>query len=373
MKKIIYELFGRTKKETAARKAIDFFLMILIFANVIAVSLETVQSLYTHYAHVFRIFEIFSVAIFSIEYVCRIYTSNSTHPSKHRITSVFLYIFSWTGIIDLISILPFYLPMFVHLDLRFLRILRLTRFLRILKMSQFNKSLKLIYSVIREKKSELAVTCFFVLMILLIASFGMYYVESNAQPDKFSNVFMSFWWAIATLTTVGYGDIYPITDLGRAISGVIALLGIGLVALPTGIIGAGFMEKLGKKEKEAEIKITHVARWVSDLEASRLFYSKAFNALASAKYENESKGFSSYFMQFSEGPRLELMHSSQKPFTRTEDHFAVSVGSKQSVDNFTHKLKANGISIESAPRTTGDGYYESVILDPDGNRIEITI
>lgn len=163
-------------------------------------------------------------------------------------------------LIDLLAILPFYLPFLIKIDLRFLRILRLMRFFRVLKINRYNNSLNLVVSVIKEKKSDLALTGFVALMVLFVASFLMYYVEGDAQPDKFSNILSCFWWAIATLTTVGYGDVYPITGTGKLISGIIAVLGIGLVALPTGIVSAGFVDKIGKKNIHTGSKCPHCGK-----------------------------------------------------------------------------------------------------------------
>jgi len=188
--------------------------------------------------------------IFSVEYVMRIYVSDLTFPSSNKLKSAFKFIFSAFGLIDLLAIIPFYLPFLIKIDLRFLRILRLMRFMRIFKIHRYNNSLTLIYSVIKEKKSELAITRFVALLILLVASFLMYNVEGDVQPDKFPNMLSCLWWAIATLTTVGYGDVYPVTGLGKFLSAIIAVLGIGLVALPTGIISAGFVDKIGKKKRE---------------------------------------------------------------------------------------------------------------------------
>ena len=133
--------------------------------------------------------------------------------------------------------------------------------MRILKINRYNNSLNLIWTVFKEKKAELAITGFITLLILIIASFLMYYIEGQAQPDKFPNIIASFWWAIATLTTVGYGDVYPITGFGKFVSGLIAVLGIGLVALPTGLVSAGFMEKIGKSDKESK-KCPHCGKEV---------------------------------------------------------------------------------------------------------------
>jgi voltage-gated potassium channel len=153
------------------------------------------------------------------------------------------------ALIDLFAILPFYLPMVIVIDLRFLRILRLARILRIFKIQRYNNSLSLISSVIDNRKEELIVTLFITFLLLLLASSIMYFVETNSQPESFPNIIASFWWAIATLTTVGYGDVYPVTVIGKILSGIIALLGIGIVALPTGIISSGFIEEMNKGKK----------------------------------------------------------------------------------------------------------------------------
>lgn len=235
--------------------------MILIVLNVIAIIFETIPEIYEPLQRFLTIFEIVSVIIFSIEYILRIYVSDLTHPSSSRIKSAFKFIFSAYGLIDLLAIIPFYLPFLTKVDLRFLRILRLMRFMRILKINRYNNSLNLIWTVFKEKKAELAITGFITLLILIIASFLMYYIEGQAQPDKFPNIIASFWWAIATLTTVGYGDVYPITGFGKFVSGLIAVLGIGLVALPTGLVSAGFMEKIGKSDKESK-KCPHCGKEV---------------------------------------------------------------------------------------------------------------
>lgn len=247
-----YKLIEKGAHGSKINLTFDYAIMILIVLNVIAIIFETIPEINKPLHGFLRIFEIVSVIIFSIEYILRIYVSDLTHPSRSRIKSAFKFIFSAYGLIDLLAIIPFYLPFLIKVDLRFLRILRLLRFLRILKINRYNNSLNLIWNVIKEKKAELAITGFVTLLILMIASFLMYYIEGQAQPDKFPNIIASFWWAIATLTTVGYGDVYPITGFGKFVSGLIAVLGIGLVALPTGLVSAGFIEKIGKSDKESK-------------------------------------------------------------------------------------------------------------------------
>ena len=241
----------------------DYVIMTLILLSVISIIIESVPEINTEYNRLIRGFNVFTIVVFTIEYLLRLYVSDLTHPSSNRIKSALRFMFSAYGLIDLLAILPFYLPMLIKMDLRFLRALRLTRFLRILKVNRYNDSLNLIWTVIKEKKTELAVTGFVTFLILLLASFIMYYVEGEKQPDLFPNILATFWWAIATLTTVGYGDVYPITGLGKLISGFIAIMGIGLVALPTGLISAGFISKIeNQKQNDKNKKCPHCGKQI---------------------------------------------------------------------------------------------------------------
>lgn len=249
MKQRIYNLVEKGAHGSVVNVVFDYFIMILIILNVFALMLETFPTLNEQLFSFLKIFEAVSVIIFSIEYIMRLYVSDLTHPTSSKLKSCCKFMFSFFGLIDLLAILPFYLPFFIALDLRFLRLLRLMRFLRILKINRYNNSLFQIWVVVKDKKPELLITGFVSLLVLFVAAFLMYEIEGEVQPDKFPNILESLWWAIATLTTVGYGDVYPVTGLGKFISGIIAVLGIGLIALPTGIISAGFMEKIGKKKK----------------------------------------------------------------------------------------------------------------------------
>jgi voltage-gated potassium channel len=226
----------------------DYFISALIVLNVVAIMLESVNSLKETYHIYFKTFEVVSVVIFSIEYLLRIYIADLTYKKSRNPRLTF--IFSFYGMVDFLSIIPFYLPFFVVLDLRFLRILRLMRFLRIFKLNRYSNALQIISDVLRSKRSELITTGFLAIVVILIASFLIYYTEGVAQPDSFPNIFASIWWSIVTLTTVGYGDVYPITITGKFVGAIIAIMGIGLVALPTGIIGSGFVERMDKKKKK---------------------------------------------------------------------------------------------------------------------------
>lgn len=260
MQKKIYNLIEKGSHGSRINLIFDYIIIFLIILNTIASAIDTLSEIPIEVAISFRVFELISIAIFTVEYILRIYISDRTHPSKNRISSAFKFIFSFFGLIDLIAILPFYLPFFVKIDLRFLRMIRLVRFFRILKINRYNSSLTLIRDVLREKKMEIGITFFSAVLILLISGFIMYLVENPVQPDKFSNFFSSLWWAVATLTTVGYGDIYPITALGKVISSIVAFLGIGLIALPTGIISSGFITKLNQSRNEKAIICPHCGK-----------------------------------------------------------------------------------------------------------------
>ncbi len=211
---------------------VERFIYALIITNVIAIIVESE----TGSTDFFYYFELISVIIFSIEYVIRV------------ITGGWRYVISWFGLIDMLAILPFYIPRLIKMDFRVIRALRLIRLLRVFKLGRYSNSLKLLTKVVKRSRADISITLFVVFILLLISSTMMYYIESDAQPEKFGSILQSFWWAVATLTTVGYGDIYPITGLGKILSGFIAILGIGIIALPTGIISSSFMEVL-REEK----------------------------------------------------------------------------------------------------------------------------
>lgn len=242
----------------------DYFIKFiygLIILNVISLILQSYESIDTDYSLLFREFEIFSVVVFSIEYIVRFWTADENPAIKGSAMRKRLqFAFSAVGLIDLIAILPFYLPLIFPFDLRIVRILRLFRLLRIFKLSRYSKSLKTIHSVFKEVKSELAITIFIAFVLLVLSSTLMYYIENDAQPQNFASIGHSFWWAVATLTTVGYGDVYPITALGKLLSAVIALIGIGFIALPTGIISSAFIEKIQEEKKQKKCNCPHCGK-----------------------------------------------------------------------------------------------------------------
>ena len=222
-------------------------LIAIIFLNVLSVALETVQSLWLRYQYAFHVFELFSVAVFTIEYVLRLWSCTANKNFRHPLWGRLRFIFTPLALIDLLAILPFYLPI-IFPDLRFMRAIRFMRIFRVFKLGRYSSSFKTLGNVLKAKKESLIITFFMVLLLLVMSASLIYFVEHEAQPQAFSNIPTAMWWAVVTLTTVGYGDVYPVTSLGKVLGSIIAVLGIGLFALPAGIIASGFADELNKRE-----------------------------------------------------------------------------------------------------------------------------
>ncbi|ERP31103.1 Ion transport protein [Chitinivibrio alkaliphilus ACht1] len=179
--------------------------------------------------------------MFTIEYLVRIWTAN-IHPAyKKPLWGNLKFAATPLLIIDLLAILPFYLP-FLGVDLRLLRVFRIHRLLRLFKIARYSTALSHITSVFRDKKEELFTALFFTFLLLVLTATLMYHIENPAQPEVFSSIPQTIWWGVAALTTVGYGDIYPITPQGQILGAIIAIIGIGIFALPAGILASGFSE-----------------------------------------------------------------------------------------------------------------------------------
>jgi len=253
IKQRIYAIIEKDPK-TGCRANIIFcwVLKILIWLNVAAVIMGSVSEFYESHRRLFFVFELFSITFFSIEYLLRLWIAPCKFPSSKR--PYVRYVFSFYGVIDLLAILPFFMPFVANVDLRVLRILRIFRLLRILKLARYNKALGMIVTVLKTQKEKLYITMFFMIVLLVLASSIMYFVENSAQPDKFPNIPATMWWAVGALTTVGYGDVYPITNLGRVLGAFIAIIGIGLIAMPSGIISMGLIKEAEREKKEAEAR-----------------------------------------------------------------------------------------------------------------------
>ncbi|WP_404341044.1 ion transporter [Pseudoalteromonas mariniglutinosa] len=241
-------LFEGNGKYRTLGRALDVFLISLILINVVAIVLESEHNLAKQYHHEFLFIELFSVAIFSIEYLLRLWScvDKTTHQeslvSNTKIR--FKYFFSPLALIDLIAILPTILMFFINVDLRFLRVIRL---FRIFKLTRYSRAMQLLLQSFREESSSLLAAFFIMFVVLIIASCGIYLIEHDIQPEKFGSIPSAMWWAMVTLTTVGYGDVVPVTPLGRLFGGVITLISMGMVAIPTGLLASSFSEQLRKR------------------------------------------------------------------------------------------------------------------------------
>jgi voltage-gated potassium channel len=234
-------------------KYFDPFIMGLIFLNVAAVVLETVDWLYLRYASIFNAFEIFSVAVFTVEYILRVWSCTAKPEFKDPVQGRLRFMRTPLAIIDLMVVLPFYLPLLFP-DLRFMRALRLFRLFRVLKLARYSSSLQTFADVLKLKKEELLLMLFAITILLVVSSSLMYDAEHEAQPDAFASIPAAMWWGIVTLATVGYGDVYPVTPWGKLIGSIVVILGIGLFALPTGVLASGFAEVLAKRKEEQKME-----------------------------------------------------------------------------------------------------------------------
>jgi voltage-gated potassium channel len=264
-----HHLLNGTKAEGRPAHLIDLLLIILIGLNVLAVVLETVESLAATYSMLFLYFEVFSVAVFSVEYVVRIWTCVEGDDVRYKdpVAGRLRYMLSPMALIDLLAILPFFLIFFVNIDLRFVRIFRL---LRLLKLTRYSAALSLVGSVLYIERRPLGAAAIVMFVLLIFSSSFVYLVEREAQPEVFSSIPAAMWWGIATLTTVGYGDITPITPLGRFLGAIVTVLGVGMFAMPAGILASGFAQAVKRQEFVVSWNMVASVPLFSHLEAQRI-------------------------------------------------------------------------------------------------------
>ncbi len=252
----IFEILEIASGGDKISRFVDIALIVLILLSVIAIVLESVQDINTKYHNYFYWFEVTSVSIFTLEYVLRIW-SCVDDPKKiesnfSNLKIRFRYGISFTALVDLLAILPFYFVMFGmfgNADMRFLRAFRL---LRIFKLTRYSAAFDVLNIVFKENLRAFGAAFLVLMVVMLLAASGMYYFEHDAQPTKFSSILASMWWAFATLTTVGYGDVTPITNGGKAFGALITVVGVGMVALPTGILASAFSEQLRVRANKYE-------------------------------------------------------------------------------------------------------------------------
>lgn len=231
-------------------RRVDRVIMAMILLSVIAVMLETVESVNAAYGGWLHLFELITVAVFTVEYTLRIWTAPVNHKYRRPVRGRLRFAMTPMAIIDLVAIAPFFVAIFFDIDVHTVLMLRLLRLLRLFKLARYMESLQLVTNVFRSKRNELTMVLMIEAFLLVIFSSLMYVAEHDAQPEKFSSIPEAMWFGIITMTTVGYGDVSPVTMLGKFAAASLALVGVAMFALPTGIIAAGFSAQMQKKQRE---------------------------------------------------------------------------------------------------------------------------
>lgn len=259
-KKRIFDIIQIGNDRDFVSRAFDIFIMVMILCNLFIAIFETFD-LSARYMRILHLTELITVIVFTIEYLLRVWTSEYLYPeASGRHKALGRYVFSFGGLVDLLSFLPFYLPFFFPAGIVAFRMFRVIRILRLFRVNVYYDAFNVITNVLNKKKDQLLSSIFIILVLMVAASLCMYSLEHEAQPDVFKNAFSGFWWSVSTLLTVGYGDIYPITILGRFFGIIITFLGVGMVAIPTGILSAGFVEQYAhvkQMDEDTEKHKTH--------------------------------------------------------------------------------------------------------------------
>jgi voltage-gated potassium channel len=262
LRRRVWEIVEPHRDGDLQSRLFDLLIISLILLNVLAVILESVASIKAIYGDALYWFEIASVAVFTVEYMLRMWSVTADPLYSHPIGGRLRFAFKPLPLIDLLAILPYYLTL-AGVDLRVIRALRIMRLLRIAKLGRYYRALRIMNRVLHIRKEELVLTISMMLILLVISSALMYHAEHAAQPEHFPDIPATMWWSIVTLTTVGYGDVYPVTGLGKALAAVIAVFGIGMVALPAGIIGSGFVEEIQRKDEPGQTCCPHCGKPIS--------------------------------------------------------------------------------------------------------------
>ena len=260
-KRRVFDIIQIGYDEDWQSRAFDIVLMAMILVNLFIVIFSTFDG-FAAYKGILDTAEVVTVAVFAVEYALRVWTAEYLYPALPRKNAVLKYMLSFNGVIDMLSFLPHLLPFFFPTGVVAFRMFRVVRIFRLFRINAYYDGLNVIGEVIRSKKDQILSSVFIILVLMMASSLCMYGLEHEAQPQVFRNAFSGFWWAVSTLLTVGYGDIYPITALGRLFGIAITFLGVGMVAIPTGILSAGFVEQYSRlkslKDYSAETDIRFV-------------------------------------------------------------------------------------------------------------------
>ncbi|MBR3040381.1 MAG: ion transporter [Lachnospiraceae bacterium] len=261
VRKRIFDIIQIGNKSDIPSAVFDLFITLTIFVNLFVTFYSTFQSA-QKFSSTLTILEYVTVGIFTVEYILRILTADYLYPKKNPFLARILFIFSFYGLVDLLTILPSFLPFFIPGGAVAFRIFRVVRIFRLFKINSQYDAFNVIINVLKEKKNQIISCVTMILILTLASSLCMYGAEHDAQPEAFENAFSGIWWSVSTLLTVGYGDIYPITTLGKIMAIIISFLGVGMVAIPTGIISAGFVEQYTKIKTLANSEEKHDIHFV---------------------------------------------------------------------------------------------------------------
>jgi len=245
MRRYLYYLLEQNSSNPLVR-LVNLLLMLLIMTNVVAVILASDRAIYLELQVFFDNFELFSIIVFSMEYLVRTWICVENPRYRSSVTGRLRYMVSPMAIVDLVAVLPFYLGIIFNIDTRFLRVLRL---FRIFKLSRHFSAMSVLLTVIKNELATLVSAIFIMLVLVVLASAGMFLVERDIQPETFGTIPRAMWWATITLTTVGYGDVIPISAAGKILGIFITILGVGMAALPAGIIASGFTREVNKRRE----------------------------------------------------------------------------------------------------------------------------
>ena len=259
IKERTHQILQITTKDTPST-AFSVFIITLIILNVIAVIMGTVEGFARDNEALLLRFEIFSVVVFTIEYALRIWSASSAKSLRKASGERLRFAGTPLAIVDLLAILPFYLPPLNMVDLRIIRALRLFRLFRLFHIRRFSEPTRLFARVLKDKRDELLIALGAILILSLFSSVLVYFAENQAQPQAFASIPDSIYWAIVTMTTVGYGDVYPITAMGKFLASIISILGLGLLALPTAILSSGMLAESGKKKGSRKSVCPHCGK-----------------------------------------------------------------------------------------------------------------
>ena len=252
LRQTIYRITSDNIVDDLPNQIYDVISTVALIVNLTAVIMNTYDGMHEKYGDILNILEAVTVAFFAIDYVMRLLAAKYQFPKDSELGAIRKYALSFYGIIDILSFLPYYLPVFFPAGASAFRMVRVIRIMRLFRINAYFDSLNVITEVLKSKKQQLLSSVMIILILMIGSSLCMYSVENEAQPDVFSNAFSGIWWASSTLLTVGYGDIYPVTSLGKLLGIFISFLGVGMVAIPTGIISAGFVEQYQRLKKLTE-------------------------------------------------------------------------------------------------------------------------